>query len=422
MRVSVWEVLGIAETTDERAIKRAYAAKLRIHSPESDPAGYMTLREAYEAAKRFAEYAREPRVLEPADAPEAFEPAAVEVRQPDPPSPQRQALDELRQLLSEGQLDAFVKKMDDVRDAGIFTTLDEQQDFVGEIAVMVHDSEVQDLEWCGGLASHLGAREHENIFEPDSEYWHAYAELLNAYQATRQMAVRTRVQSADEITTTPGYLHVYHVLTSPFDSERMIALTRSQTYHRLVEALLERARKDTSLEIPPENRQWWERTAMAGLHRPMVEPAPVATPVENRDSSSFPIWIIWPIVVLILGSFRTCSFDSGPGSSHTYGSSTADYNSSRMREIRELASGKMPNGPPTRTELLLVRDSPLPSFANCDAQTRIDLMAQIERIPIATPKAESEYPTVTLPWKLVLDESKPEVAALLAKCTPPPAK
>jgi hypothetical protein len=54
----MWDVLGIAPTTDTDAVRRAYVAKLRAIDVEREPAAFIRLREAYEAALAAGAYAQ----------------------------------------------------------------------------------------------------------------------------------------------------------------------------------------------------------------------------------------------------------------------------------------------------------------------------------------------------------------------------
>ncbi|MBV8976922.1 MAG: hypothetical protein JO261_14800 [Alphaproteobacteria bacterium] len=50
----MWEELAIEPTMDAKAIRRAYAAKLKILDPDSNPAAFQRLRAAYEQALRYS--------------------------------------------------------------------------------------------------------------------------------------------------------------------------------------------------------------------------------------------------------------------------------------------------------------------------------------------------------------------------------
>ena len=46
-----WEILGVPEDVDVRQLKRAYAAQIKKHPPETDPEGFQKVRQAYEWLK-----------------------------------------------------------------------------------------------------------------------------------------------------------------------------------------------------------------------------------------------------------------------------------------------------------------------------------------------------------------------------------
>ncbi len=63
----VWDTLGIAPTDDARAIKRAYAQRLKQKRPEDDAEAFQRLRHAYEWALHWAEQAADEAAVVAAD-------------------------------------------------------------------------------------------------------------------------------------------------------------------------------------------------------------------------------------------------------------------------------------------------------------------------------------------------------------------
>ena len=68
--IEVFQILGIEQTKDERALKNAYREKLAVTNPEDDPEGFKRLRTAYEEACR---YARTPDAEETGEAEQTLE-------------------------------------------------------------------------------------------------------------------------------------------------------------------------------------------------------------------------------------------------------------------------------------------------------------------------------------------------------------
>ncbi len=54
--MTYWKILGLDETADLRAIKRAYATKLKTNKPDEDPEGFKALHAAYKSATLYAKH------------------------------------------------------------------------------------------------------------------------------------------------------------------------------------------------------------------------------------------------------------------------------------------------------------------------------------------------------------------------------
>jgi hypothetical protein len=53
--MTIWQILEIEETRNLAEIKNAYVIQIKKHRPETDPEGFQLVRNAFEAAKKFAE-------------------------------------------------------------------------------------------------------------------------------------------------------------------------------------------------------------------------------------------------------------------------------------------------------------------------------------------------------------------------------
>ena len=100
--MSPWEELGIAPTAEIGAIRKAYAARLKVTRPEEDPAGFARLRAAYETALQMAPRIAAAPPPKPELTPEPSQAAAqppTSAPPPDAPRPEPPKLTPLSHLI-----------------------------------------------------------------------------------------------------------------------------------------------------------------------------------------------------------------------------------------------------------------------------------------------------------------------------------
>jgi hypothetical protein len=153
---------------------------------------------------------------------------------------------------------------------------------------------------------------------------------------------------------------------------------------------------------------------MAGQHRPVAEPVPVAAapvPAPEDSSSMFPSWSIWILLVVLAQVVRMCTSVSAPGTEFHVDQSQIDQ---RYRD----------NSPPLivqhpAQDVLATDNEVARRLSLCDTKTRQKLIMYLR---ISQANRRSAESTVTDPSTgpqkpgLVLDESDPIVAALLENC------
>lgn len=167
MALWIWEELGIDATGDARAIRKAYAQRLKQVHPEDDPEGFKRLRAAYEAALSFGERPQaEPQSMaEPARA--KVEPE--ESPEPGPEDPYEERLAHARALAQELLEIATVKGCDAA---------------VTRLKAQFASKELQDLELKFLLESHLQGAHLEEVarrFRTEE----AYADLIRRREQLR---------------------------------------------------------------------------------------------------------------------------------------------------------------------------------------------------------------------------------------------
>ncbi len=262
-RSPAWDVIGIDPTSDQNAIRRAYAARLKAIDPDRDPAAFIALREAYDAARDEARWLDEDEdpyedgddttLFDAGPAPHAETGIALAPPPPEPhpdPAPHGPWAPPTPETI-ESHFQGLLRLFDRPDDAHPWATPDEAEAMFGHWRVLAADPRLEQMgafadaeQWFAGLLA-ANSPFSDPLVGPVSDFfgWMHQAGEVGQSGAVAFLADRRRALDFADAVSRPGHpLHAAWLeLTTPADE-------RSRRGRRVrredVERLLETVRRD----------------------------------------------------------------------------------------------------------------------------------------------------------------------------------
>jgi hypothetical protein len=306
-----WSILQIEPTQNQRDIKKAYARLLKSIDQKENPQAFQVLREAYDAALRHshntietpattaAELSRE---IQDNPGTELIDAECVEEESTaaEPQSQIEQYLSLIHQALSEHDENTAIASLKDILQSEHLESIDARYEFEGGLLHLINYLDNLPIEFARNLISTFSWELHDNPFNYDQRFSHAYHYFMTAVE---RYEAREYVQKHYFNPKLSGFEEVESALFSEFNQKALERISEKPQLRlgaeRLLMYTLNQHYSHAINPIDYRTISWWNEN-VTQLYAP-------AAPAPSKNSSGNPYWVLIVIFFVIFPAIRTCS-------------------------------------------------------------------------------------------------------------------
>lgn len=342
-----WSILGIEPTDDKREIKKAYARLLKTIDQKQDPQAFQNLREAYDQALQFSEYANhstpdvntEKFADKTADCPisdnaDTESTGSEDIGEEDreekdiPVSPQSKTeryLSRIHKTLTEQGEQAAILELQSILDSDGLEALDARYEFEGALLLIVNNLDSIPIAFAHHLIKAFSWQPYDNPFRYDGRFNYAYNSFMSYVQ---RYEAQEKIKNNYVLSSLVGIDTVGEIIFSPFDEEALNRIAESpplrQTAQRLLKYAWHQRYPDHVNPVDHRTFDWWDKN-VEELYEPPI------TPQSGRSTRFRHPFLTYIFVIFImLQGLRTCT-EFAKDNFHTYQPTGSNFNPTYSR-------------------------------------------------------------------------------------------